>query len=161
MVGVATSTAAVGSLLAVQVEFRGRAAGTLLGDAVAVQVRTPDLVAALLTMVLAGFGMHHVMATEIRERRPELATLRAVGWRDRTVARMLLLQAAIVALFGALVGGLLAWWFLGAVFETRTLPMLGALAGAGAIAVGVAVLVTLLPVGRLRSAPVGRLLSED
>jgi ABC-type antimicrobial peptide transport system permease subunit len=161
MVGVATATAAVGSLLAVQAEFRGRAAGTLLGDAVAVQVRTPDLVAALLTMLLAGFGVHHVMATEIRERRAELATLGAVGWRDATVARLLLLQAAIVAASGALVGGLGAWWFLGAVFETRTLAMLGALAGAGAIAVLVAVVVTLLPVSRLRSASIGRLLSED
>jgi putative ABC transport system permease protein len=161
MVGVATATAAVGSLLAVQAEFRGRAAGTLLGDAVAVQVRTPDLVAALLTLVLAGFGVHHVMATEIRERRAELATLRAVGWRDATVARLLLLQAAIVSSFGAVVGGLVAWWFLGVVFEVRSPAMLGALAAAGAIAVLVAVLVTLLPVGRLRSASVGRLLSED
>ena len=159
--GVATATAAVGSLLAVQAEFRGRAAGTLLGDAVAVQVRTPDLVAALLTMLLAGFGVHHVMATEIRERRAELATLRAVGWADRTVARLLLTQAAYVAALGAVVGGLASWWFLGAVFEVRTTAMLLALLAAGVLAVVVAVLVTLLPVGRLRTASVGRLLSED
>ena len=161
LVGVATATAAVGSLLAVQAEFRGRAAGTLLGDAVAVQVRTPDLVAALLTMLLAGFGVHHVMATEIRERRAELATLRAVGWADRTVARLLLTQAAYVAALGAVVGGLASWWFLGAVFEVRTTAMLLALLAAGVLAVVVAVLVTLLPVGRLRTASVGRLLSED
>lgn len=161
MVGVATATAAVGSLVAVQTEFRGRAAGTLLGDAVAVQVRTPDLVAALLTMLLAGFGVHHVMATEIRERRAELATLRTVGWADRTVARLLLTQAAYVAALGAVVGGLLAWWWLGAVFEVRSAAMALALLGAGGVAVVVAVLVTLLPVSRLRSVPVARLLSED
>jgi hypothetical protein len=39
--------------------------------------------------------------------------------------------------------------------------MLGALATAGALAVAIAVLVTLLPLRRLRSVAVGRLLSED
>lgn len=161
MVGTATTTAAVGSLLAIQAEFRGRAAGTLLGDAVAVQVRTPDVVAALVTMLLAGIGVHHVMATEIRERRAELATLRAVGWADRTVARLLLTQAAYVAGLGAVVGGQLAWWWLGSVFGVRSTAMLLALLAAGGLAVLVAVLVTLLPVTRLRRASIGRLLSED
>lgn len=160
-VGVAIAAAAVGSLLAVQAEFQGQAAGTLLGDAIAVQVRTPDVVAALLTLVLAGFGVHHVMATEIRERRSELATLRAVGWRDSTIARLLLLQAALVASLGATAGGLAAWLFLGEVFETRSLSMVAALAAAGAAGVAIAVAVTLLPIARLRTASVGQLLTED
>ena len=66
-----------------------------------------------------------------------------------------------MAAFGALVGGLVAWWFLGAVFEVRSPAMLLALLGAGIIAVLVAVVVTVLPLARLRSAPVGLLLSED
>ena len=161
LVGVATATAAVGSLLAVQAEFRGRAAGTLLGDAVAV----PGPHAG------PGGRAAHDAARRLRgaprdgdrdQGTPaELATLRAVGWADRTVARLLLTQAAYVAALGAVVGGLASWWFLGAVFEVRTTAMLLALLGAGALAVVVAVLVTLLPVGRLRTASVGRLLSED
>jgi ABC-type antimicrobial peptide transport system permease subunit len=84
-----------------------------------------------------------------------------VGWRDATVARLLLLQAAIVAAIGSAFGGLVAWWFLGAVFEARTPSMAGALLAAAALAVLVSVVVTLVPVRRLRMAPVGRLLSEE
>ena len=159
--GVATATAALGSLLAVQAEFRGRAVGSLLGDAVAVQVRAPDVAAALLTLALAGVGVHHVMATEIRERRPQLATLGAVGWAPRTVTRLLVTQAMVVAAFGAVLGGLAALWFVGAVFGARTPVIVAGIALAGVVAVLVAVLVVLLPVRRVLRVPSGRLLAED
>ena len=67
----------------------------------------------------------------------------------------------VVAAFGAVLGGLAALWFVGAVFGARTPVIVAGIALAGVVAVLVAVLVVLLPVRRVLRVPSGRLLAED
>ncbi|MFN8029132.1 MAG: ABC transporter permease [Dermatophilaceae bacterium] len=120
LLGVLVATAGLGALLAIQAQLHGRAVGTLLGDAVAVEVRAPDVAAVLGTAALAGVGIAHLIGTEIRERATEFAGLRAIGWTEATIARLVVTHAALVALARAALGAGLAWWFVESAFGGAT-----------------------------------------
>jgi cytochrome c biogenesis protein CcdA len=74
--------AALTLVTGVTLAFRGVVVGSLLGDAVAVQVRAVDYVAVVATVALGVVAVADVVALGIRERSAELATLRALGWPE-------------------------------------------------------------------------------
>lgn len=119
ILGSATATAVIAVTRMIQTQFHNRAVGTVLGDAITVQVRTPDLAAAALTALLAAIGIYHVTATEARERRMEIGTLLAQGWQPATVRRLILTQAIAIWLLGALLGALTASTMAWRVFDVH------------------------------------------
>jgi cell division protein FtsX len=159
--GVTVATTAVAAILAIQAEFNGRAVGTLLGDAVTIQVRAPDVAAAVLGFLLAGLGLFHLMATEVRERAMELALLRAVGWHRSTVLLVLVTQATLVGLAGAATGGAAALVVLAATFGQVTASMAWGVGGAVVAAVPLAVAVTWLAWAFHRRLPIGELVAAE
>jgi hypothetical protein len=60
--------------------------GTLLGDAVSVEVHGSDVVAGIATVVLGAAAVGDVVFLNLRERAPEFATLVATGWDDAVLA---------------------------------------------------------------------------
>lgn len=158
---VAVATAALAVLLAVQAEFRGQAVGSLLGDAIALQVRGPDLAAAVTILVLAGVGVAHSLTIEVRERAAELATLRATGWTEATLTRMLLTQAVLVGLAGVGFGTGAALGIQAAVLGRLTPTMLAADALAAILGLLVAAAATWTPARLLSRIPTPALLAED
>lgn len=161
ILGAATATAALGTLRTIQDAFTGRAVGTVLGDAITVQVRTPDLVAAALTALLAGIGIYHVVTTEARERRTELGTLTAVGWRARTIARLLATQALLAAALGVLLGTLVVVVLTRVAFAAPLLAALRAGALAGAVTLAITALATVPALLRIRRWVPARLLRGE
>lgn len=116
LLGAATATAVIALIRTVQTQFHNRAVGTVLGDAITVQVQGPDIAAAVLTAILAAIGIHHVAATEAQERRREIGTLLATGWSPGTLSRLLITQALLISVFGAALGaavvtGITRWVF--------------------------------------------------
>ncbi|MDT5025623.1 MAG: putative transport system permease protein, partial [Micromonosporaceae bacterium] len=77
-------------LAAISAAFDGAVTGTLLGDAVSVQVRTTDYVAAAIAVLLGAFTVADVLYINIRERSGEYALLHATGWEDSALFRLLL-----------------------------------------------------------------------
>ena len=75
-------------LLAATIAFNDVLVGTLLGDAVAVQVRGTDYVAVIATVLLGVAAVADVLFLNLRERAGELATLEAGGWDDRALGRL-------------------------------------------------------------------------
>jgi hypothetical protein len=146
--GVTVATTAVAAILAIQAEFNGRAVGTLLGDAVTIQVRAPDVAAAVLGFLLAGLGLFHLMATEVRERAMELALV-------------LVTQATLVGLAGAATGGAAALVVLAATFGQVTASMAWGVGGAVVAAVPLAVAVTWLAWAFHRRLPIGELVAAE
>jgi putative ABC transport system permease protein len=59
---------------------------------------------SLIALLIGTFGMMNTMVMSIHERTREIGTLRAVGWRGPRVIRMILLEALLLSLIGALVG---------------------------------------------------------
>jgi putative ABC transport system permease protein len=64
--------------------------GTLLGNVVTVQVRGVDYVAVAATVILGVLAVADALLISIAERAPELATLRAFGWPEAALRRMVI-----------------------------------------------------------------------
>jgi putative ABC transport system permease protein len=161
VVSLAVGIAALTMLTAVTFAFRGVVVGSLLGDAVAVQVRGVDYVAAGATVVLGVLAVADVVFLNITERAAELATIRAFGWRDTALARLVITEGAIIGIIGSLAGasaGLgAAAWFAGQL-PARLLPIAAAAAAAGIVVTAAA---ALLPAALLRRLPAAHSLAEE
>src|ERR671923_14699 len=148
--GLVIGIAALTLLLGIQRAFQGTLVGTLLGSAIALQVRGVDLTAAALTIVLAAVSVADVLYLNLRERASELVTLRTTGWSDRHLARLVALEALALGLVGSLAGALLGI-VLGALFlevPIGSLALAAALAAAGGTAT--AFCASLLPLSQIR-----------
>jgi putative ABC transport system permease protein len=161
VVSLAVGIAALTLLTAVTFAFRGQIAGSLLGDAVTVQVRSVDYIAAGATVALGVLAVADVVFLNITERAAELATISSFGWRDSALARLVVTEGAIIGVTGSLAGAGLglgaAAWFAGQL-PARLLVI-------AAVAVVAGILVTaaaaLLPAALLRRLPTAHLLAEE
>ena len=160
-IGLAVGIAALTVLTALTFAFRGVVVGTLLGDAVAVQVRGVDYVAVAVTVALGVLAVADVVFLNIRERAGELAALCALGWRGRTLRRLVVTEGAIVGLAGSLAGAALG--LAGSATFAGTLPaaLWGVAAAAAATGTIVTAIVALLPAQALHRLPVAQLLAEE
>jgi ABC-type antimicrobial peptide transport system permease subunit len=144
---VAVGAAAVAMVMEVNWTFAGTVVGSVLGDAVAVQTHTSDLVAVALLAVLAFISVAVVLFTGAIEDAQALAALRATGWRDRSVVVLITSQGAIIGLVGALVGLLVAVTVMALAFGAS--PAVSALPAAIVLAAAVlAAAAAALPVAR-------------
>ncbi len=164
LIGVASlavGIAALTMLTAFTVAFRGQIVGSLLGNAVAVQVRGIDYIAAGATAALGVLAVADVVFLNITERAAELATIRSFGWHDTTLARLVITEGAIIGVTGSLAGAGLglgaAAWFAGQL-PGDLLAIAAAAAAAGIVLTATA---TLLPAALLRRLPTAHLLAEE
>ncbi|MBA3736758.1 MAG: FtsX-like permease family protein [Actinobacteria bacterium] len=150
--GLFVGVSALTVLVAIERSFGGTLVGTLLGNAVSVQVRGSNFVAVGLTIVLAAVSVADVLYLNLRERSAELATLRALGWSDGQLRATVVLEALGIGLIGSAAGAALGVAFGAALLGVGVLPLLAAAAIAGAGGIAVALAASLLPltqVGRL------------
>jgi ABC-type lipoprotein release transport system permease subunit len=103
--GLFIGVAAFAVLLAVQLAFQGQVVGTALGNLVSVQVRSVDLIAAVLALLLGAFSVADVLAVNLRDRAGEQAVLAATGWRPATLFRLAFTEGMVVGIVGAFAGG--------------------------------------------------------
>jgi putative ABC transport system permease protein len=148
-------------LLAVVLAFRGAVVGSLLGDTVALQVRGADYAAVAAILVLGALGVADVLYLNVRDRAAELAAMRATGWRERHLARLVAAEGVGMGAAGALVGALLG--LLAALAFSGTLPaLLLVVTAAGALAgTVVAALAAVVPAALVRRLPTAELLAAD
>jgi ABC-type lipoprotein release transport system permease subunit len=155
-VGVASLTL----LLALNFGFQGRLAGTLLGEAITVQVRGLDFLAAGLVIALAGLSLADVLYLNLRERSAEIVTLRTVGWSDGQLGRVIAMEALFLGLAASTAGALLGVALgaqLGAPATTLAIAALAGVAG-GCL---VALLASLVPLAHLARLTAPRVLAEE
>jgi ABC-type lipoprotein release transport system permease subunit len=150
--GLAVGACALTVLIAVEQAFQGVLAGTVLGDAISVQIRGFDYLAVVLVIALAALSIADVLYLNLRERQAELVTLRTLGWEPRHLAQVVLEEALLIAvaasLVGALAGVLLGWLLLAAPIAPVLIGGIAAAAG-GVLAAVVASLLPLSQIGRL------------
>ena len=153
--------AALTLLVSVTLAFRGAIVGTLLGNVVTVQVRGVDYVAVATTVILGVLAVADALLISINERAPELATIRAFGWPEPTLRRLVITEGALIGIAGSVTGAVLGLAGAAA-FTGQLAPLLFAAAG---LAVTFGVLVTclaaLLPAHLLRRLPAAQLLAQE
>jgi putative ABC transport system permease protein len=161
VLSLAVGVTALTLLIAVTMAFRGTATGTLLGTVVTVQVRGVDYVAVTATVILGVLAVADALLISITERAPELATIRALGWPERALRRMVITEGALIGIAGSLLGA--AAGLAGAAEFADQLPSL--LLAAAGIAAAAGVLITclaaLLPAHLLNRLPAAQLLAQE
>jgi putative ABC transport system permease protein len=157
----AVGVTALTLLIAVTLAFRGAVVGTLLGNVVTVQVRGVDYVAVAAIVALGVLAVADALLISITERAPELAAIRAFGWPEPALRRLVITEGVLTGIAGSVTGAALG--LAGAaVFTGQLPPQLFAAAGTAAVA---GVLVTcaaaLLPAHLLRRLPTAQLLAQE
>ena len=156
-VGVAALTLVAG----VTTAFRGVVVGSLLGDAVAVQVRAVNYVAVAATVALGVLAVADVVALNIRERSAEFATLRALGWPESALSRLVIGEALLIGVAGSVTGAAVGLAgtaeFTGQVPLRLLLAALASILAAAAVTTGAAI----VPAQLLRRLPTAQLLAEE
>jgi putative ABC transport system permease protein len=138
--GLAVGVAAFAILLAIDRSFHGTLVGTLLGNAISIEIRSFDYLSVGLTISLAALSVTDVLFLNIRERAPELATLRTLGWSDLRLAQLIGTEALALGAAGGALGGLLGLTVaVGLLATSWPAALIGAVA-----AFGGALVVTLL-----------------
>ena len=157
----AVGIAALTMLTAITVAFHGVVAGSLLGDAVDVQVRGVDYIAAAATVALGVLAVTDVVFLNSRERSAELAAIRAFGWRESALARLVITEGAVIGVTGSLAGAGLglgaAAWFAGQL-PGRLLTVAVVTVAAGIVVTAAA---ALAPAALLRRLPAAYLLADE
>ena len=64
---------------------------------------------ALAAFVLAGLGILNALVTTVSERTVEIGVLKALGARDRDIARMFLAEGVVLGVVGGVLGSTLGW----------------------------------------------------
>lgn len=157
----AVGAAALTLLVGISLAFRGAVVGSLLGDAVAVQVRGADYLAVTATVALGVLAVADVLWLNLRERAGELATLRATGWTSSALSRLVVLEGAALGAAGALIGATIG--LAGVAVFASALPGRLLLVTAAVLLGGTAVtaLAAFVPAQLLRRLPTAPLLAED
>ena len=157
----AIGTAVATLLLSISLTFHGNLVGSVLGSAATLQARRVDYLSAGLAVLLAACAVADAAYFNVRDRRRELAVLAAVGWPDRTVARLVLTEAVATAVLGAVPGalvGTLAAATFAASFSSQILviSVLAVLAATGVVAAS-----AWLPLRLLRRWPPSMLMRDS
>jgi putative ABC transport system permease protein len=161
VVSLAIGIAGLTMLTAVTVAFRGVVVGSLLGDAIAVQVRGVDYVAIAATVLLGVLGVADVLFLNIRERAPELATIRSLGWRESALARLVISEGVVIGLLGSLAGAGLGLAAVAGFAGQVTSRMIAVAVAAAAIGLVVTAAAAFVPAGLLHRLPAAHLLAEE
>ena len=147
-------------LLAVNDAFQGSLVGSVLGEAITLQVRGLDFVSAGLVIALAGLSLADVLYLNLRERAAELATLRTLGWRERHLATLIGLEALTLGATGSITGAT-ARLATGLLLGVPTGPLTLAAGAATAGGITVALLATLVPLAPLAPLTPSTALAEE
>lgn len=157
----AVGVAALTLLLALAIAFKGVLVGSLLGDAVSVQVQRTDYVTVAVIIVLGVLSVADVLYLNIRERAAEFTTLRVTGWDQRYLAQLVTIEGLGMGLLGSIAGATLAVaaaaLFAGGL--TLTLLLIGI--GVAAVGTALAAIAAIIPVILLRRLPASEILSGE
>jgi putative ABC transport system permease protein len=70
-------------------------------------IRAASWVASVIAVAIGIVGVLNTMITSVFERASEIGTLRAIGWRKRRVMSMVIIEALLLSVLAALMGGAL------------------------------------------------------
>jgi putative ABC transport system permease protein len=127
--------------------------------------RTMSWFTAIFTIVIGAIGVMNTMAMTVFERRGEIVTLRAMGWRQWRIARLVMGEAVLLSALGTVIGiaigvgitFILAHWHRTSVLVQGTVSLRAICEGA-IVAVLIAICGGALPAWRCARLPIAETL---
>ncbi|HEX6686307.1 MAG TPA: FtsX-like permease family protein [Candidatus Limnocylindrales bacterium] len=163
-VGVVAMALGVGALTVIatlQYGFHGEITGSLLGDAVSVKVRGVDTVAVIATVLLSAAAVGDVLYLNVRERSAELAALRACGWTDGAIARLVAYEGVLLGATGAVLGAGLGLYGVQRFSDAMGPDLVRATVITALIGVALAAVAAVVPAWLTRRLPMPHLLAQE
>jgi putative ABC transport system permease protein len=120
----ALSAALLVLMLGVTVDRQGVMSGTLLGEFILVRIEGYHYAIVGIGFGLAALSLANSLLAGVLERRREIGVLKAVGWRTPTVARLFILEGALLGVLGGVAGAALGLVTFVGLYETIS-PSLG------------------------------------
>ncbi len=161
MVGLLLGVGALTALIALNQGFQRTLVGTLLGNVIAVDVRVVDFISVVLITTLGAVSVADLLYLNIKERQAELVALRTLGWDDKDLSVLVVMEGMLMGLIGSLLGAALG---VGGVALVRGIPVGPILSSAGIAAAGGVVatsLASLAPAARVSNLIPVRALAEE
>ncbi|MBC7228469.1 MAG: ABC transporter permease [Thermoflexales bacterium] len=132
-------------LVGVVTDRAGYLSGTLLGEYILVQVEGYHWMLVGVGLALAAAGMGNSLLAGVLERRRDIGVLKALGWRTVAVARLFLLEGAVLGLLGGVAGTALGLSVYLALYRSVGMGMVWALLAGLGVPVGGGVLAAAYP----------------
>lgn len=104
IVMLAIGTAAIGSITLIATAFNGQLDVTILGRFFVAKAEPHHFLVAGIVILLAAIENAQLLMLSYVERREQLATLRALGWRPRDLVGLLATEGILLAIVGAALG---------------------------------------------------------
>lgn len=76
----------------------------------------------VMAIIVGGIAMMNTMLMSVLERTREIGVLRALGWKQRAILRLIINESAIVGVAGLVIGTIIAFMMIGAL---RLIPLFG------------------------------------
>ncbi|SEO43331.1 FtsX-like permease family protein [Amphibacillus marinus] len=140
------------SLLAVFLSITLRLQGvmytTILGEYIAVEVGQVQYIASIAALIIALLTSVEMMWQNVSERQPELALLKALGWRNNQVRFLIWLEGFLTGFFASLIAIMLSLSISAWLEQAWTSAQLSDLLWAGLIPLAVGLIGAVIPAER-------------
>ncbi|MEW5990022.1 MAG: ABC transporter permease [Chloroflexota bacterium] len=159
-IGLFIGVAALALLLAITLAFKGTLVGSALGAVISVQIRGVDYLAVAMAVGLAAVSVADVLFLNLRERAAELVALRASGWQEGHLVRMIAVEGLGIALLGSVPGAMVGVGLAAGVGgPPGEIVLAGLIAAAGGT--GVTLLAALVPASLISRMTPPAVLAEE
>jgi ABC-type antimicrobial peptide transport system permease subunit len=77
---------------------------TWLGQYVSMEIKAPHYISVAMCFLISILTTSEIMWQNIRERNVEISLYKALGWKDRTIRKMVYMEGAIIGFLGGMLG---------------------------------------------------------
>lgn len=145
VISIAVPTSLLAFFLFVTFRLKGVMYTTWLGQYVALKVGPQHYVAMAVALLIAILTTAEVMWQNISERQPEIALLKSVGWQNRSVRYLVLLEGGFSGLISAVIGLAIAFGIIWGMYQQFPIKHLGFLLATGVIPIVIGFIGAVLP----------------
>ncbi|WP_230980823.1 ABC transporter permease [Rossellomorea arthrocnemi] len=112
VISIALPTSLFVVYLFITFRLKGVMYATWLGEYVAMEVSSLHYIAMGVALLIAILTTTEIIWQNVSERQPEIALLKSIGWHNRIIRHLVLLEGAFSGLFAGIIGVLLAFVFV-------------------------------------------------
>lgn len=142
---ISVPTALLSLFLFVTFRLKGVMYTSWLGQYVALEVGPTHYIAAIVALLIAILTTAELMWQNISDRKLEFALLKAMGWKNSMVRKIVLFEGALIGLLAAIIGIVLALIIISVMYAQFPTPFIGFILLTGIIPIIVGVIGALLP----------------
>lgn len=109
VLAIALPTALLMMFIYVTFRLNGVLYTSWLGQYVSMEVGIHHYIAVSISLIISILTTSEIMWQNIKERRSEISLLKAFGWKNSHIRKMVLVEGAVIGLVGGIIGGVLSF----------------------------------------------------